>query len=100
MAENINITKPAPYIEAAGKDVLQSARNVAGTARTQTQMGVPSQATFDPFSQQAQSLAASQMGLGSFTRDATTGAVTGIAGTPGVAGYEQYLVLLLILHNN
>ena len=91
MAENIQINKPAPYIESAGQDFLKSARTLAQTPRTATQLGVPSQAGVDPFSQQAQDLAATQMGLGAFTRDATTGAVTGISGTPGVAGYEKYL---------
>jgi hypothetical protein len=90
MAENINITKPAPYIESAGKDFLKSARTIAQSPRTAQDLGVPTQAGLDPFSQQAQDLAASQMGLGAYTRDAQ-GAVTGISGTPGVAGYEQYL---------
>lgn len=91
MAENITISKPAPYIESAGQDFLKSARQIADKPLTAQQLGTPSQAVVDPFSQQAQALAASQMGLGSFTRDASTGAVTGISGTPGVAGYEQYL---------
>ena len=57
MAENIQINKPAPYIESAGQDFLKSARTLAQTPRTATQLGVPSQAGVDPFSQQAQDLA-------------------------------------------
>ena len=91
MAENITINKPAPYLESAGQDLLKAGRTISQTPRTATQLGAPSQATLDPFTQQAQDLAASQLGLGAFTRDAGTGAVTGVAGTPGVAGYEQYL---------
>jgi len=91
MAETINITKPPAFIQPGMEDALKAARGVAGTALTAQQLGTPSQAKLDPFAQQAQDLAASQMGLGAFTRDATTGQVTGISGTPGVAGYEKYL---------
>ena len=50
MAENIQINKPAPYIESAGQDFLKSARTIAQSPRTAQDLGVPSQATLDPFS--------------------------------------------------
>ena len=91
MAENITRALPAPHLEEAGKALLTAAKPIGMTQLDATQLGAPTQAGLDPFRKQAEALAASQLGLGALTRDATSGAVTGIAGTPGVAGYEQYL---------
>jgi len=91
MAETINIQKPPQFIQPHMEKGLGAAYDIAKHPLTGTQLGVPTQAGVDPFTQQAEQLAATQLGLGAFTRDPTTGAVTDVAGAPGVAGYQKYL---------
>jgi len=91
MATDTTISKPFPALEAGAGKAIDMAGTIAGKALTTGQMGLPQQAGVDAFTQQAQDLAASQLGLGSFTRDQTTGAVTGIGTGTGVAGYAPYL---------
>jgi len=91
MADQTTISKPFPALEAGAGKAIDMASTIAGQPLTTGQMGLPQQAGVDAFTQQAQDLAASQLGLGSFTRDQTTGAVTGIGTGTGVAGYAPYL---------
>ena len=91
MATETLINKPFPALEAGAGKAIDMASTIAGQPLTTAQMGLPAQAGLDKFTQQAQDLAASQLGLGSFTRDPTTGAVTSIGAGTGVAGYAPYL---------
>jgi len=91
MPEQINITKPPQFIQPSLEKGIGAAWDVAKQQLTGDQLGVPTQKAVDPFTQQAEQMAAGQLGLGAFTRDPTTGAVTDVAGAPGVAGYQKYL---------
>ena len=91
MPEQINIQKPPQFIQPSLEKGLAGADLVATKALTGQELGVPTQKGVDPFTRQAEQMAAGQLGLGAFTRDPTTGAVTDVAGAPGVAGYQKYL---------
>ena len=91
MPEQININKPPQFIQPHMEKGLTAAYDIAKAPLSSTQLGAPTQATVDPFTQQAEQMAAGQLGLGAFTRDPTTGAGTDVAGAPGVAGYQKYL---------
>ena len=63
MAETVQVNKPAPFLEAGGKTLLDLVTKQTGTP-VQTAGFAPSVAGADPFTQQAQQAAASQAGLG------------------------------------
>jgi len=86
------INQPWEPLGAGIKTAVQMGSDIVGKTPPTSALGLPQQAGVDPFSQQAQELAKSQLGLGAFTRDPTTGAVTNIgAGGTGVTGYAPYL---------
>ena len=91
MATNTNITQPWAPIGAGIEKAIDLGATAVGKTPPTSALGLPQQAGYDPFSQQAQDMAAGQLGLGSFTRDPTTGAVTNIAQGTGVSGYAPYL---------
>ena len=80
--EQITISKPAPYLEAAGQTYLDLLTAKTGQAPTAAELqGMsPQVAGQNVLTQAAQQQAATQAGLGALTFDPTTGAVTG-AGT-------------------
>ena len=91
--EQITISKPAPYLEAAGQtylDLLTAKTGQAPTAAEMTAMS-PTVAGQNVLTQAAQQQAATQAGLGALTFDPTTGAVTGVGQGTGIAGYQPYL---------
>jgi hypothetical protein len=91
--EAITISKPAPYLEAAGQtylDLLTAKTGQAPTAAEMTAMS-PQVAGQNVLTQAAQQQAATQAGLGALTFDPTTGAVTGAGQGTGIAGYQPYL---------
>ena len=93
MAETTTISRPAPYLEAAGQsylDLLTKRVGQAPTAQELTAMS-PQIAGQGQFTQAAQQQAATQAGLGALTFDPTTGTVTGIGQGTGIAGYEPFL---------
>ena len=93
MAETTTISRPAPYLEAAGQsylDLLTKRVGQAPTAQELTAMS-PQIAGQGQFTQAAQQQAARQAGLGALTFDPTTGAVTNIGAGTGIAGYEPFL---------
>jgi len=93
MAETTTISRPAPYLEAAGQsylDLLTKRVGQAPTAQELTAMS-PQIAGQGQFTQAAQQQAARQAGLGALTFDPTTGAVTGIGAGTGIAGYQPFL---------
>jgi hypothetical protein len=93
MAEQITISKPAPYLEAAGQTYLDLLTQKTGQAPTTAQMTAmsPQVAGQNVLSQAAQQQAATQAGLGALTFDPTTGAVTGAGQGTGIAGYQPFL---------
>ena len=93
MAEQITISKPAPYLEAAGQTYLDLLTAKTGQAPTAAEMqGMsPTVAGQNVLTQAAQQQAATQAGLGALTFDPTTGAVTGAGQGTGIAGYQPYL---------
>ena len=87
------ISRPAPYLEAAGQtflDLLTAKTGQAPTAQQITAMS-PQIAGQNVLTQAAQQQAATQSGLGALTFDPTTGAVTGVGPGTGIAGYQPYL---------
>jgi len=84
------IARPAPYIEAAGQNLLDITTGLAGQP-IDTSKFAPQIAGQNIFSQQAQQQAATQAGLGSLTFDPTTGAATGMGQGTGIAGYQPFL---------
>ena len=91
--EQVTISRPAPYLEAAGQtylDLLTAKTVQAPTTQQMTAMS-PQVAGQNVLSQAAQQQAATQAGLGALTFDPTTGAVTGAAQGTGIAGYKPYL---------
>ena len=93
MAETTTISRPAPYLEAAGQsylDLLTKKVGQAPTAQELTAMS-PQIAGQNIFTQQAQQQAATQAGLGALSFDPTTGAVTGVGTGTGIAGYQPFL---------
>ena len=91
--ETIQISRPAPYLEAAGQTFLDLLTAKTGQAPTTAQMTAmsPTVAGQNVLSQAAQQQAATQAGLGALTFDPTTGAVTGAGQGTGVAGYQPFL---------
>jgi hypothetical protein len=91
--EQVTISRPAPYLEAAGQtylDLLTAKTGQAPTAAEMTAMS-PTVAGQNVLTQAAQQQAATQAGLGALTFDPTTGAVTGVGQGTGVAGYQPFL---------
>jgi hypothetical protein len=91
--EQISISKPAPYLEAAGQTYLDLLTQKTGQAPTTAQMTAmsPQVAGQNVLSQAAQQQAATQAGLGALTFDPTTGAVIGAGQGTGIAGYQPFL---------
>ena len=85
-----SIARPAPYLEAAGQNLLDITTGLAGQP-IDTSLFAPQIAQQNIFSQQAQQQAATQAGLGSLTFDPTTGAATGVGQGTGIAGYQPFL---------
>ena len=85
-----SIARPAPYLEAAGQNLLDITTGLAGKPIDTSQFA-PQIAGQNILSQAAQQQAASQAGLGSLQFDPTTGATTGIGQGTGIAGYQPYL---------
>jgi len=92
MAESTTtqISRPAPYLEAAGEKYLDLASQLAAKP-VDVGAFAPSVAGQNVLTQQAQQQAATQAGLGALTFDPTTGAVTGVGAGTGVAGYQPFL---------
>ena len=84
------ISRPAPYLEAAGEKYLDLATQLAAKP-VDVSAFAPSVAGQGPLTQAAQQMAATQAGLGTLQFDPTTGAVTGVGTGTGVAGYEPFL---------
>ena len=93
MAETTTISRPAPYLEAAGQSYLDLLTKKVGQAPTPQELAAmsPQVAGQNVLTQQAQQQAAAQAGLGALTFDPTTGAVTGIGQGTGIAGYQPFL---------
>ena len=91
MTTQTTVNQPWAPIGTGIEKAINLGTTAVGKTPPTTALGLPQQAGVDAFTQQAQDLAASQLGLGSFTRDPTTGAVTGIGTGTGVAGYAPYL---------
>ena len=91
--EQVTISRPAPYLEAAGQTYLDLLTAKTGQAPTTQQMTAmsPQVAGQNVLSQAAQQQAATQAGLGALTFDPTTGAVTGAGQGTGIAGYQPFL---------
>jgi Arc/MetJ-type ribon-helix-helix transcriptional regulator len=90
MAEQTTISRPAPYLEAAGQTLLDLTTKLTGQP-VDTSKFAPSIAGQNILTQAAQQQAATQAGLGSLSFDPTTGAVTGAGAGTGVAGYQPFL---------
>ena len=89
MAEQTNINRPAPYLEAAGEKYLDVAAQLAAKP-VNVGAFAPSIAGQGPLAQEAQQVAATQAGLGTLQFD-QQGAVTGVGTGTGVAGYQPFL---------
>ena len=87
------ISRPAPYLEAAGQTFLDLLTAKTGQAPTAAEISAlsPQVAGQNILTQQAQQQAATQAGLGALTFDPTTGAVTGAGQGTGIAGYQPFL---------
>ena len=90
MAEQTTISRPAPYLEAAGQTLLDLTTKLTGQP-IDTSKFAPSIAGQNVLTQAAQQQAATQAGLGSLSFDPTTGAVTGAGAGTGIAGYQPFL---------
>jgi Arc/MetJ-type ribon-helix-helix transcriptional regulator len=90
MAEQTTISRPAPYLEAAGQTLLDLTTKLTGQP-VDTSKFAPSIAGQNVLTQAAQQQAATQAGLGSLSFDSTTGAVTGAGAGTGIAGYQPFL---------
>jgi|DEB0MinimDraft_4_1074332.scaffolds.fasta_scaffold29016_2 hypothetical protein len=86
----VTISKPAPYLEAAGDLFIQSVTGLTGKP-IDTSAFAPQIAGQGPLAQAAQQAAATQAGLGTLQFDPTTGAVTGVGTGTGIAGYQPFL---------
>ena len=93
MAETTTISRPAPYLEAAGQSYLDLLTKRVGQAPTPQELTAmsPQIAGQGQFTQAAQQAAARQAGLGALTFDPTTGAVTNVGAGTGIAGFEPFL---------
>ena len=87
------ISRPAPYLEAAGQTFLDLLTAKTGQAPTAAEISAlsPQVAGQNILTQQAQQQAATQAGLGALTFDPKTGAVTGAGKGTGIAGYQPFL---------
>jgi hypothetical protein len=87
------ISRPAPYLEAAGQTFLDLLTAKTGQAPTAAEISAlsPQVAGQNILTQQAQQQAATQAGLGALTFDPKTGAVTGAGQGTGIAGYQPFL---------
>ena len=85
-----NISRPAPYLEAAGQTIMDLTTKLTGQP-VDTSKFAPQIAGQNALTQQAQQQAATQGGLGTLTFDPTTGAVTGAGAGTGIAGYQPFL---------
>ena len=90
MAETTQITRQAPYLEAAGEKFIDLTSQLAAQP-IDTSKFAPTVAGQNVLTQAAQQQAATQAGLGALQFDPTTGAVTGIGTGTGVAGYQPFL---------
>jgi Arc/MetJ-type ribon-helix-helix transcriptional regulator len=90
MAEQTTISRPAPYLEAAGQTLLDLTTKLTGQP-VDTSTFAPSIAGQNVLTQAAQQQAATQGGLGTLSFDPTTGAVTGAGAGTGIAGYQPFL---------
>jgi len=90
MATNTTISRPAPYLEAAGQTLLNLTTKLTGQP-IDTSAFAPTIAGQNVLTQQAQQAAATQAGLGALQFDPTTGAVSGVGTGTGVAGYQPFL---------
>ena len=90
MAEQTTISRPAPYLEAAGEQFIDLASQLAAKP-IDTAAFAPTIAGQNVLTQAAQQQAATQAGLGALTFDPKTGAVTGAGTGTGVAGYQPFL---------
>jgi Arc/MetJ-type ribon-helix-helix transcriptional regulator len=90
MAEQTTISRPAPYLEAAGQTLLDLTTKLTGQP-IDTSKFAPSIAGQNVLTQAAQQQAATQAGLGTLSFDPTTGAVTGAGAGTGIAGYQPFL---------
>jgi hypothetical protein len=90
MAEQTTISRPAPYLEAAGEKFVDLAAQLAGQP-VDTAAFAPTIAGQNVLTQAAQQQAATQAGLGTLQFDPTTGAVSGVGTGTGVAGYQPFL---------
>jgi len=92
MAENININKPAPFIESAGITLTErlmpflNPANATNTASYATQV-----ANQNSLQQQALQQQLSSAGLGQATFDPTTGGLSGVGQGTGIGAYEPFL---------
>ena len=90
MAEQTTISRPAPYLEAAGEKFIDLASQLAGKP-VDTAAFAPTIAGQNVLTQAAQQQAATQAGLGTLQFDPTTGAVSGVGTGTGIAGYQPFL---------
>ena len=90
MAEATTISRPAPYLEAAGEKFIDLAAQLAAKP-IDTGAFAPTIAGQNVLTQAAQQQAATQAGLGALTFDPKTGAITGAGTGTGVAGYQPFL---------
>ena len=90
MAEQTTISRPAPYLEAAGQTLLDLTTKLTGQPVDTTKFA-PTIAGQNVLTQAAQQQAATQAGLGTLQFDPTTGAVSGVGTGTGVAGYQPFL---------
>jgi len=90
MTEQTTISRPAPYLEAAGQTLLDLTTKLTGQP-IDTSKFAPSIAGQNVLTQAAQQQAATQAGLGTLSFDPTTGAVTGAGAGTGIAGYQPFL---------
>ena len=89
MAEQTTISRPAPYLEAAGEKFVDLASQLAAKP-VDTAAFAPTIAGQNVLTQAAQQQAATQAGLGALTFD-PTGAISGVGAGTGVAGYQTFL---------
>ena len=78
MAETVQISRPAPYLEAAGENFVDLASQLAAKP-VNTAAFAPTIAGQNVLTQAAQQQAATQAGLGTLQFDPTTGAVSGVS---------------------
>ena len=102
MAEETTITRPAPFIEQAGKvytDKLFGSTNAATGVVTPGTLGkavdtskfAPSVAGLSGLQKAGMQQQATQAGLGTISYDPTTGLASGVGQGSGIAGFQPYL---------